>query len=59
MTDKATLNYKGKDYDLKIVKGTEGEEALDIKHLRKETGLISLDPGMVEYWLYRKLHYFY
>ncbi len=47
MNDKATLKYKGKDYDLKIVKGTEGEEALDIKHLRKETGLISLDPGMV------------
>ena len=47
MSNTATLKYKDKNYDLKIIRGSEGEEALDIKHLRKETGLISLDPGMV------------
>ncbi len=46
MSDKATLEYKGKKYELPIVEGTEDEFAVDIKKLRAATGgLITLDPG--------------
>src|SRR5687767_2734418 len=41
----AKLVYGGKEYDLKIVEGSEGERAIDISDLRKHTGLITLDPG--------------
>ncbi|HEY6559357.1 MAG TPA: citrate synthase [Polyangiaceae bacterium] len=41
----AKLAYRGKEYELKIVEGSEGEEAIDIADLRKHTGLITLDPG--------------
>lgn len=42
-----TLKYKDKEYKLPLIKGTEDENAIDIKHLRKTTGLITMDPGMV------------
>jgi citrate synthase len=43
---KATLTYDdGKQYDLRIVEGTEHERALDVTPLRKDTGFITLDPG--------------
>ncbi len=46
MSDKATLEYKGKKYEFPIVEGTEDEFAVDIKKLRAATGgLITLDPG--------------
>jgi citrate synthase len=41
----AKLSYDGKEYELPIVEGTEGERAIDIANLRKDTGLITLDPG--------------
>ena len=41
----AKLVIDGKTYELPIVTGTEGERAIDISNLRKETGLITLDPG--------------
>lgn len=41
----AKLSYRGKEYELKVVEGTEGELAIDIADLRKNTGLITLDPG--------------
>ena len=34
-----------KTIQLPIVRGTEGERAIDIRKLRDETGLITLDPG--------------
>tara|TARA_Y100000748_G_C15495690_1_gene488140 strand:+ start:1241 stop:2503 length:1263 start_codon:yes stop_codon:yes gene_type:complete len=40
---KITLNDK--EITLPVVKGTEGELALDITSLRKETGFITMDPG--------------
>ena len=40
---KITLNNK--EIALPIIKGSEGELALDITSLRKETGFITLDPG--------------
>jgi citrate synthase len=41
----AKLVYDGKEYDLPVIEGTEGERAIDIRNLRKDTGLITLDPG--------------
>lgn len=45
MEKTAELIIDGKSHILPIVKGTEGEMAIDISRLRKETGLICLDPG--------------
>ncbi len=45
MTETATLSYEGKTYELPVVKGTEGEVAVDISKLRAESGLITLDVG--------------
>ena len=41
----AKLTIDGKTYAFPIVEGSEGERAIDISNLRKETGLITLDPG--------------
>ena len=45
MEDKVQLIYGSKTYEFPLVKGTENEIAIDIKSLRTETGLITLDPG--------------
>ena len=45
MDDQIDLIYKGKNYKFPIVKGSENEPAIDIKRLRAQTGLITLDPG--------------
>ncbi len=45
MSNKATLSYDDKKYELEIVEGSEGERALDIGRLRTDTGLITLDPA--------------
>ncbi len=42
---KATLQIDNQNLELPLVEGTEGEVALDALALRKETGVISLDPG--------------
>jgi len=44
---KLTLNIDGneKSLDLPVVVGSEGEVGLDIAALRKETGVVALDPG--------------
>ena len=47
MNDKATLAYDGKSYELDIIEGSEGERAIDISNLRRDTGLITIDPGYV------------
>ncbi len=41
----AKLIIDGKTYEFPIIVGTEGERAIDISTLRKETGLITFDPG--------------
>lgn len=43
----ATLTFGDRSVDLPLITGTEGEVAVDIGKLRKETGLITLDPGFV------------
>ncbi|MGB5339974.1 MAG: citrate synthase [Gammaproteobacteria bacterium] len=45
MADTATLVVDGKEYSLPIVEGTEKERGIDIRALRAQTGLITLDPG--------------
>lgn len=45
MAKKAELTIDGKTYELPIIQGTEGDDAIDISRLRSETGLITLDPG--------------
>ncbi len=37
--------YGDKEHRLPVIEGTEGEKAIDISALRRETGLITLDPG--------------
>ncbi len=45
MSETAKLIVDGKTYELPIIKGTEGERAIDISRLRQETGLITMDLG--------------
>lgn len=45
MTQTAKLTFEGKTFEIPIFIGTEGEKAVDISQLRRETGLITLDPG--------------
>ncbi len=42
----AKLTYDGKDYELGLIEGTEGEVGIDTRKLRKDTGgAITYDPG--------------
>lgn len=41
----ARLLLDGTEYHLPIVRGTEGEKAIDISNLRKSTGYVTLDNG--------------
>ena len=43
--DKATLTLGGNDYELDVVKGSEGEVGVDISKLRAQSKAITLDPG--------------
>jgi citrate synthase len=45
MAEKATLRLGDREIELDIIEGSEGERALDIRKLRRDTGLITLDPG--------------
>ena len=45
MDKSAKIEYKGKTYTFPVITGTENEEAIDIKNLRSEAGLITYDPG--------------
>ena len=40
-----SFNFRGNEYKLPLIEGSEGELAIDIRKLRKDTGLITLDPG--------------
>jgi citrate synthase len=44
-TGKATLNYKGKDYELPVVGGSQGPDVVDIRKLYGEAGIFTYDPG--------------
>lgn len=44
---KAQLTYGGNTIELPVFEGTEQEKAIDIRALRKDTGMITYDPGFV------------
>lgn len=41
----AKLILDGKEYELPVIRGTEGETAIDITNLRTSSGAITYDPG--------------
>jgi citrate synthase len=45
MTETATLRYNGTNIELPVVVGTQNEKAIDIRDLRAQSGLITLDDG--------------
>ena len=45
MNQKANLQYDDTNYEMPIVEGSYQERAIDIRKLRKDTGLITLDSG--------------
>jgi len=45
MKESASLSWGGKSFTLPVVKGSEGELAIDIEKLRSQSGMITLDPG--------------
>lgn len=45
MDESAKLTYNGSNIDLPIIKGTEGDVAVDIRNLRSKFGIITLDSG--------------
>ena len=44
-SEKATLTFRGKSYELPVVVGTENEIGVDISSLRNASGMITLDDG--------------
>ncbi len=45
MSETAKIILDGKEYELPVFTGSEGEKAIDITKLRSETGYITLDSG--------------
>jgi citrate synthase len=45
MAGSTSVNIEGKNIDLPVVVGSEGEHAVDVTALRDATGYITLDPG--------------
>lgn len=45
--DKAVLHYPGGEYEMDIVRATEGNDGFELGKLLGETGLVTFDPGYV------------
>lgn len=45
--EEAEVRIGDKVFKLPVIEGTEGERAVDIRHLRAETGLITIDSGFM------------
>jgi citrate synthase len=45
MEEFVTLTYNGRQMQLPVITGSEGEKAIDISNLRSASGFITLDPG--------------
>jgi len=43
MSKTVKINLEGKDYEFPLVVGSENEKAIDITHLRRDSGFITLD----------------
>lgn len=46
-TDKAVLNYPGGEFEMDIIKATEGNDGVVLGKLLADTGLVTFDPGYV------------
>ena len=44
-TEAARIAVGGSEYELPVVRGSEGEVAVDISRLRNQAGVITIDPG--------------
>src|SRR5471032_1737161 len=42
---KASLNYGGKDYELSVLAGSQGPNAIDIRKLYDDADIFTYDPG--------------
>ena len=45
MTDKATLNHDGEEYEFDVLPVTIGNQGIDIRSLRGASGDVTFDPG--------------
>jgi citrate synthase len=45
MSETAKISIEGKEFELPVIHGSEGEKAIDISKLRDLTGYITIDPG--------------
>ena len=45
--DKAVLHYPGGEYELDIIKATEGNDGVVLGKMLADTGLVTYDPGYV------------
>jgi citrate synthase len=45
MSETAKISVEGKEFELPVITGSEGEKAIDISKLRDLTGYITIDPG--------------
>lgn len=45
MSETAKISIEGKEYELPVITGSEGDKAIDISKLRDLTGYITIDPG--------------
>ena len=45
MSETASLQFDGKSYEFPVETGSENEKAINIKTLRSQTGIVTLDPG--------------
>ncbi len=45
MSETAKISIEGKEFELPVITGSEGEKAIDISKLRDLTGYITIDPG--------------
>ena len=53
----ARLTLDGKDYDLPVLVGSEGERAVDVRKLRDASGAITFDPGVRQHRLVQERHH--
>ncbi len=45
MSKTAQVVFEGKTYELPVIEGSEGEQAIDISKFRAQSGVITIDPG--------------
>ena len=45
MSETAKISIEGKEFELPVITGSEGEKAIDISKLRSMSGYITIDPG--------------